>query len=190
MPRRNQSHLALLGLLSMGPKSGYDLKQLSAWSVGYFWREGYGQIYPALKAMTAAGLIRRKTERSSGRPDRHVYSLTSAGRKKLDHWLAQPVVEDVPRNELLLKLFFGGLSPASVSREHLAEHRRRREHALAEYAAVRRRIEKECGDDPQKLFWLMTLSYGECMAEAAIKWCDRCLPQLRDAGGAETGPGN
>jgi DNA-binding PadR family transcriptional regulator len=183
MARRNQSHFALLGLLSLGPQSGYDLKQLSSWSVGHFWREGYGQIYPALKAMTAAGLIRRKTERTSGRPDRHVYSLTAAGRKKLNHWLGQPVVDEVPRNELLLKLFFGGLSPVSVSREHIAECRRRSESELVEYGAVRKRIEKECGDDPQKLFWLMTLSYGECMAEAAIQWSDKTLAALSETVG-------
>jgi hypothetical protein len=43
------------------------------------------------------------------------------------------------------------------------------------------RIEKECGDDPRKPFWLMTLSYGESMAEAAIRWCDRTLAELGEA---------
>lgn len=69
MKRLNQSQYALLGLLSMGPMSGYDMKQLSEWSVGHFWREGYGQIYPSLKRLTEVGLVKRKTERNAGRPD-------------------------------------------------------------------------------------------------------------------------
>jgi PadR family transcriptional regulator AphA len=180
MKRLNQSQFALLGLLSMGESSGYDLKQLSGWSVAHFWREGYGQIYPALKKMSADGLIRRRTEQTPGRPDRHLYSLTAAGRKELNLWLSRPVVDDVPRSELLLKLFFGGLSPLQISREHIAEHRERNTAALATYAATRKRLEKECATDPQKPFWLMTLSYGEAMAGAAMKWCDATLSELAE----------
>ena len=55
---------ALLGLLSIGPMSGYDLRQLIPWSIGQFWNESYGQIYPALKQMTADGLVERETERA------------------------------------------------------------------------------------------------------------------------------
>src|ERR1700733_2527725 len=145
--RVSQSQFAVLGLLSLGPMSGYDLKQLSSWSVGHFWREGYGQIYPALKAMRSAGLISRKTERTAGRPDRHVYSLTAAGRTELNLWMGRSVIDEVPRNELLLKLFFGGQAPLSVSREHVAEHRRRNESALATYADIRKRLEKEAAKD-------------------------------------------
>ncbi len=176
--RSNQSRFALLGLLSMGAMSGYDLKQLSSWSVGHFWRESYGQIYPVLKDMTQAGLIRRKTDKTTGRPERHVYSLTPAGRKELNQWLARPVVDEVPRSELLLKLFFGGLAPVSVSQDHIAEHRKRNTQALAEYAEIRKRLDRECGNDPRKPFWLMTLSYGESMANAAMQWCDQTLSEL------------
>ena len=35
---------ALLGLLSIAPMSGYDIRQLIPWSIGQFWSESYGQI--------------------------------------------------------------------------------------------------------------------------------------------------
>src|SRR5277367_6833605 len=98
---------ALLGLLSIKPMSGYDVRQLIPESIGHFWRESYGQIYPALKRLAAAGLVTRRTERQKGRPDRNVYSLTAAGRKQLRDWLGTPAAQAVPRDELLLKLFFG-----------------------------------------------------------------------------------
>ncbi|HEX3471813.1 MAG TPA: PadR family transcriptional regulator [Silvibacterium sp.] len=180
MARLNQSQFALLGLLSFGPMSGYDLKRLSAWSIGYFWREGYGQIYPTLKKMAAKGLVKKTTETNPGRPDRHIYALTAAGRKELNLWLERSAVTEVPRNELLLKLFFGGLAPASVSEKHVTQHREQCEHRLAAYKAIRNRLEKEAASHPQKPFWLMTLNYGEHMAHAQVKWCDETLKELED----------
>ena len=41
---------ALLGLLSLRPMSGYDIRQVISESIGYFWSESYGQIYPGLEA--------------------------------------------------------------------------------------------------------------------------------------------
>jgi PadR family transcriptional regulator, regulatory protein AphA len=178
MARLNQSQFALLGLLSFCPMSGYDLKQLSGWSIGHFWREGYGQIYPVLKKMTAEGLVSRKTETNPGRPDRHIYALTAAGRKELTAWLRKPAVAEVPRNEFLLKLFFGGLAPAAVSAKHVEEQRGQCKQALEAYKATRKRLEKEAANHPQKPFWLMTLNYGEHLVRAEAKWCDETLKEL------------
>lgn len=182
MKELNQSQFALLGLLSLGPMSGYDLKQLSEWSVGHFWRESYGQIYPHLKRLAAQGLVSSKTEGGSGRRDRHVYRLTAAGREALRSWLAKPAVAEVPRNEMLLKLFFGGLVAPRISAEHVARQRTLSDNALKDYAAVRKRIDAEAGDHPQKTCWLMTLRYGEYMAKAQAKWCEEMLKELEQNG--------
>src|SRR5580698_5529051 len=96
---------SLLGLLSMGPMSGYEIRQLIEESIGNFWSESYGQIYPALKRMVADGLAEMKEERAEGRPLKKVYSLTERGRERLREWLDLPVAEQVSRNELLLKMF-------------------------------------------------------------------------------------
>jgi PadR family transcriptional regulator AphA len=179
MKELGQSQYALLGLLSLCPMSGYDLKQLSEWSVGHFWREGYGQIYPSLKRLAAAGLVRRKTEVNAGRPDRHVYTLTAAGRTKLEKWLHVAAEPDVPRNELLLKVFFGGLVPAKVSAQQVQEQMAECGRELEDLKATRARIERETGGHPQKPFWLMTLSYGEHMARARMEWCEETLEKLK-----------
>jgi PadR family transcriptional regulator AphA len=182
MNELNQSQFALLGLLSFGPMSGYDLKQLSDWSVGYFWRESYGQIYPHLKRLAAQGFVSRKTESGTGRRDRHVYKLTAEGKRVLCEWLAKPAAEEVPRNEMLLKLFFGGLTAPQVSAEHIERQRLQSNTALAEYAQVRKRIESEEGQHPQKQYWLMTLRYGEHIAMAQAKWCEEMLKQRSGSG--------
>ena len=127
---------ALLGLLSMGPMSGYDIRALIQRSIAHFWSESYGQIYPSLKRLAVAGLVEKKTERQKGRPDRHVYSLTAAGRSRLKEWIKVSPAEEVHRSELLLKLFFGAHVPPSVSMEHVSGFMKTHEAALKIYAGM------------------------------------------------------
>ena len=56
----------LLGLLTIEPMSGYDLGQTIRASVGHFWNESYGQIYPNLKKLAAAGLCHREDREAEG----------------------------------------------------------------------------------------------------------------------------
>ena len=170
---------ALLGLLSLGPMSGYDIRQLISRSIGHFWSESYGQIYPGLKRLAAAGLAEKKTERQKGRPDRHLYSLTTVGRKQLQHWLKLPVTEkEVPRNEMLLKLFFGANASLGVSREHVETYLESHQKELKLYASMAKSLRKEVAHDPQLPFWLMTLNFGRHENAAIVKWCKETLVEL------------
>jgi PadR family transcriptional regulator AphA len=169
---------ALLGLLSLGPMSGYDIRQLIPQSIGHFWSESYGQIYPGLKWLAAAGLAAKKTERKKGSPDRHVYSLTAEGRERLRTWLKLPVAEVVPRNELLLKLFFGEQVSTSVSREHVQTYLALHQQKMQVYGVVAKKLRKECAHDPRLPFWLMTLSMGQHHSLAMVKWCKETLKEL------------
>src|SRR5437762_1001655 len=105
MKERASTDYAVLGMLTLKPMSGYEVRATIAESIAYFWTESYGQIYPTLKRLAAAKLVTRKSETASGRL-RHTYSITPAGREALAAWLAQPPHPRTPRNELLFKLFF------------------------------------------------------------------------------------
>ena len=181
MARVNQSQFALLGLLSFEPMSGYDLKQLISWSVSHFWREGYGQIYPTLQQLAKQRLVTKKTQRQKGKPDRNIYSLTPAGRERLKQWLAEPAGPEVPRNELLLKLFFGQWAPGAMSRKQIEGHRQLWKQELADYAGIRKRLFAESDEaNPGLPFWEMTLSYGEHIAKAQLAWSEEVLKKLKD----------
>lgn len=169
---------ALLGILSMSPMSGYTIRSVIEQSIGNFWSESFGQIYPSLKRLTAEGMIEKKTERQKGRPDRNVYSLTGKGRERLREWLTVPAAPTVPRNDLLLKLFFGRHVPVRVSRENVAEFVAGQEAALKHYSSIRKELEREQCDDPQAPFWLMTVSYGRHFSEAMVKWGKETLKEL------------
>jgi DNA-binding PadR family transcriptional regulator len=169
---------ALLGVLSLAPMSGYTIRAVVEQSIGNFWSESFGQIYPALKRLTAEGMVQKKTERQKGRPDRNVYSLTEKGRDRLQEWLAIPAVPSVPRNDLLLKLFFGVHVPVSVSRENVQALVREHEAALKRYDGIRKEIAREHPGDSQAPFWLMTVSYGRHYSDAMLKWGKETLKEL------------
>ncbi len=169
---------ALLGLLSIHPMSGYDVRQLIPWSIGHFWNESYGQIYPALKQLTASGLVAKKAERRKGRPERNVYSLTASGKKELRHWLGLAPVEEVPRVELLLKVFFGGHAAKGVTRKHVAAFLAAQESALQVYAATEKQLKQEESADPQLPYWLMTLNFGRHRSKALVRWAKETLAEL------------
>ncbi len=102
--REAKSRYAVLGALTLlEPMSGYQIKEVIERTIGHFWNEGYGQIYPTLKAMAAAGLVSGRVEPGDGKPASHVYTLTDAGWEELRQWLARPVDSNQPvRSELLL----------------------------------------------------------------------------------------
>lgn len=158
--------------------SGYDIKKFVGESIGYFWNESYGQIYPMLKRIAAQGLAEARVERQNGKPDRQVYSLTPAGRARLEQWLKLPPQMPPPRNELLLKLFFGRLGDRADVVRHVQEFRQRQEDLLRQYAHVERWLRRDHAKHPDLPYWLVTLSYGVHQSRALVAWCDETLSTL------------
>ena len=180
MKEVNKTRFAILGLLSIRPMSGYDLKQMIEASTRNFWNESYGQIYPVLKELTGSRLTVKEDKPKEGGRERHVYSLTEEGRAELQRWLQAPVERQQVRNELLLKLFFGAQVPLEVSIEHVESFRSRQLRALQRYEEAEQAMNlREKPDDPNRRHWLVTLSYGRHQARAAIAWCDETLAELR-----------
>lgn len=178
------SQYALLGFLSRGPQSGYDIKKAIGESTQHFWSESYGQIYPNLKKLSEAGLATSETEKQEGKPDRKVYTITPKGREALLEWLSKPPNRMPPRNELLLKLFFAQHTFPEVAARHVEEYKIRLQTDLLTYQEIERWLETEYANHAALPYWLMTLSYGRLEAEALIKWCDETLATL-DALAAE-----
>jgi PadR family transcriptional regulator, regulatory protein AphA len=174
---RSTTAEALLGLLSVAPMSGYEVRQMIAESIGNFWTESYGQIYPGLKKLVSDGLAEVKEERAEGRPAKKVYSLTERGQERLREWLGMPVERQVPRNELLLKMFFGDKAEYGVLRAQVEARRAVLAANLARYWAIEKRIHG-FEDVPGKKFWLMTVRYGIAETQALIAWCDGCLKEM------------
>lgn len=178
--KSNKSKFAIVGLLSRGPASGYDLRKLIEERISHFWSESFGQIYPILKQLTVERLARRKVERQIGKPDRQVYSLTDRGEAALDEWLRKPAEFQVARNETMLKLFLGSQVEVDVSIEHVNRYRDHQLQLLDEYTEIERILSEEEGGTGDLPFQLMTVSHAKQQCRAAIRWADEALRQLSE----------
>ena len=168
----------LLGLLAIEPMSGYDLGLTIRASVGHFWNESYGQIYPNLKKLANGGFVSCRTERQKGKPNRHIYAITEKGRERLRKWLAVPPQPEIPRNELLLKLFFGEQVSTQILIgyvERMAEEHRAVLDLLEQ--AEREEIDKNLRY-PGAPYWRMAAHFGQMEMRAHLRWAEETLAEL------------
>lgn len=174
MTRPSQTRLAVLGALSVEPMTGYAVRAAIAETLGHFWHESFGQIYPTLAELEAEGLVRRT---DPGRTSGAVFALTPSGLTSLQDLLATDIPRTPPRNGLLLRLFFGRHLGVEGCRRMLDEALTEAEESVARFAGIRAASDAE----PPSLdgpFWSMTLAAGEYAARAQVDWLRDCLAQL------------
>lgn len=176
MPK-SRTRYAVLGALTLGPMSGYDIKRLADESLAHFWAESYGQIYPILKQLAGEGLIRPRGRGAR----RSEFALTAKGRRSLRTWLVQPPLMPAVRIELLLKLFFARQIPAAETTRLLKEFRTSTRAWVAQLNTIEADLQRTRAQHPDLPYWLMTVRYGMHVSRAAIRWADETLAELRRA---------
>jgi DNA-binding PadR family transcriptional regulator len=163
----------ILGMISLGKCTGYDIKHFVDKSTRHFWAASYGQIYPELKRLEEQGLIRGAPEPTGGRA-RVVYHLTEDGRKALHAWLAsdeEPLYE--LRDEGMLKLFFSDDLPEKRI-ENIRAMRKRQERKLAQLRSLGA-VENTGPKGPG-----LTLRLGLGHTQWFIEWCEEAERQLAE----------
>lgn len=173
------SSYAILGLLSIEPMSGYDIRRTLDENLSHFWSESFGQIYPALKRLEAAGLAAPAKSGDSGNRRKRVYAITPQGRARLRAWLSDAPKSQPPRNELLLKIFFGRLSAPGAVAAHLRRFQVQQERLLSACEAIERQLRTERAGHPDLPFWILTLHAGIERGKAALDWSDEALATLK-----------
>src|SRR5262249_47772959 len=99
----------LLGLASQRPRSGYELIKMFRETPLAHYSDSPGAIYPALRRLESAGLLRGKTERVHPLRPRRMFEPTSRGADALVRWLRQqPSPEDAAdrMDEVMLRFAF------------------------------------------------------------------------------------
>ena len=123
--------MALLGLLTTEPASGYDLKQTIQRSIHFIWNATAPQIYSTLRTLRDRGHITTRDLPQEGKPDKQIHSITPAGRAALEEFLGEPIRSSVTRDEVLLRIFFGNFcAPDAMQRELQSYLERVREERL------------------------------------------------------------
>jgi PadR family transcriptional regulator AphA len=177
MPRENKTKYAVLGLLTYMPLSGYDIRRIYEQSLGNFWSESYGHIYPILKRLVDEGLATVEAEVREARPGRKVYTITPQGREEMHRWLGLPADAHRERVEVLLKVFLSWETGPDDAIAHVSRFRGEHEALLGKYAGYAERIAAEGA--PGSPYWLLTVRCGQLTSAAMLAWCDEALGVLQ-----------
>ena len=171
-PPVTSTEVAVLGLLTDGERSGYDLLRAAEQSVGFFWTPAKTQLYAVLRKLVENGFATSRRVRQTDRPDKTLYRISYAGLERLRTGLEQ-VGSTVNRNPLELRIFYGAHRPREAV---IADLERVRDHQR-EHLAELERIEKTF-DHEQYLFQHLTLLRGKETALADIRWAEQALALL------------
>jgi PadR family transcriptional regulator AphA len=164
------SDYVTLGMVRLGARSGYEIKQAVEVSIRFFWTISPAQIYPSLERLERARLVRGRSEPQGRRP-RRIYELTPAGEAALVTWLRDE--EPMPfelRDIGLLKLFFADASDRADAAALLERFRRRSEDRVATLRAIEPDARAAAGEgNPHPL---LTLRLGIAFHQAMVDVCE------------------
>lgn len=172
---------AVLGLLSFGEASGYDLMKLAERSVGLIWRPVKSQLYTLLPQFVERGFAERRDVPQQGRPDKVMYRVTGVGREMLRTSLMELKPEGRAGHAVFnFKVFFGDIVGAEHVREAIAARR-------GQIAERRKLLEavRDGADSEDDFFPLLTLELGMDEQQAFLRWASRVLARLDDRTAAE-----
>jgi DNA-binding PadR family transcriptional regulator len=179
--REQSSGFVILGVLAIGGElSGYDIRQWIEQAVGFFWRESFGQIYPELRRLAAAGLVKIATESASGRKTKR-YRITAKGREELRRWLERAPRPERPRIELLLKLFFGEVTGPGAASALLRNAQATYGERAKALAAAEGLVIADDRASPNLVYALITVLSGRLVYAARLEWARASLALLEAA---------
>lgn len=170
----------ILGLLSYGPMTGYELMELFRESLNHFWIAQTSQIYRELGNLEKSGYAVSQRIHQSIRPDRIVYTITADGQAELNRWINEVSIDGERRRPMLMKVFFLGEGSAENARKHFEQLR----DSSSAYLDLLRAAENSAADDGspenRRMYWQMTRDYGKRLMQLNIDWANDCIRRLEE----------
>jgi DNA-binding PadR family transcriptional regulator len=168
---------AVLGLLTFGDASGYDLSRLASRSVGYMWAPSKSQTYKVLPRLVEWGLAESREVEQRGRPDKAIYRITDKGVRTLRAWIED--VEDEPSGGVgvfALKLFLAGAATEEATLGQLSAYERFLGRRLAAYEDMEANL-----PDDEPVHSRILLRHGIVRTRATLRWAAEARKALADA---------
>lgn len=176
MVKTNYAKYIVLGMLSYGPMTGYEMKSWVKEALSYMWDISYGQIYPTLAQLEKNKLATMAEERSAGGRPRKVYQITDKGREELRAWLRAPETKEY---ELLLKMCFGNELASDELIKKLEAYRQKREgemRIMEEWAGA---LENGPSFGPSTPYYAMITRLGLAYFREETAWCTESIDMLK-----------
>ena len=168
----------ILGLLSYGSKTGWDVVQLFKKTLSYFWNAQTSQVYRELATLEKNGWAQSSQDEAS---TKRTYTITQAGKTELERWLSEGGFKLQVNKPLLMKVFFLAETSQSARLEFLKAAHDECSRYLASLAPVKDQIASDkAGEGDRALFWRMSEEYGRRNLEMTIKWLNDCIAILEE----------
>ncbi|MFC4111224.1 PadR family transcriptional regulator [Nonomuraea zeae] len=165
---------AVLGLLSEGPASGYDLMKLFDVSLSNVWPATQSQLYAELGKLADAGLVDVVAEGPRGRKE---YAITEAGLAELRHWISDVEPASVQRSDMLLRVFFLAQLDPEQARQYFRHQAELAAKRLEYMESIRGFVEE--GGDNLSVNGRIALEYGLRLGRVQREWAEWAEGQIR-----------
>jgi DNA-binding PadR family transcriptional regulator len=175
----------ILGMLRKQAKSGYELKKELDTVIHYFWEADISRIYRSLNDMRKKGWVDFETVIQEDSPNKKVYSLTKAGMKELQDWLAEPGKSSGSNNPFLAQLHFSDAIPIAAQLKVMQVRLEALQEELAELESRASRFKMPVpfpADALQKgvMREMFSLEYGIRRDQFEIKWTENIIRVLEN----------
>ncbi|WP_433514000.1 PadR family transcriptional regulator [Nonomuraea sp. CA-143628] len=165
---------AVLGLLSEGPASGYDLMKMFDVSLANVWPATQSQLYAELGKLADAGLVSVAAEGPRGRKE---YAITEEGLAELRHWITDVEPVRTMRSDMLLRVFFLAQVDPQQAKVYLRRQSEIAGKSLEQMEGIKDFVES--GQDNLSVFGRLALEYGLRVATTQRQWAEWAEEQIR-----------
>lgn len=173
----------ILGLLNYGEMTGYEIKEVFAYSLNYFWTAQTSQIYRELQTLEKNGWAHSTQIEQKGKPDKKVFHITKEGKEELIHWLAFEDSGFTMRSPILMKVFFMGELKKEDGIRFFETFKGEMEQYLQAMQGADGYIEMFSLQIPEKekaLYWELTLDFGRRNMQMYIEWAETCITKIKN----------
>jgi len=171
----------ILGLLSYGDMTGYEIMLTFRDSLSHFWSAQTSQIYRELQALEKSGWLTLTHVAQEGRPDKNILSITPEGRAELARWVRSSSSKTALRNPMMMKTFFRGECSIEENIAYfkaLPESESVLPHGGEAPAAAIAQYGKIIDEPLKALYWRFTVDFGVMYDKMLRQWCRHCIEEL------------
>jgi len=173
----------LLGLLSYAPSTGYDLAKRFKGSLSLFWHAKPSQVYRELDAMEKSGWLISEHVIQNDKPNKRVYTITDNGKAEFSNWISPPDSLGAlqAKSEFLMRLFFAGEMDKEQTVQLLRLYQKECSDGIANLEAAKDIIARNEASGRllnHALYWKLTVSHGETLCKATVKWTEEAIAML------------
>lgn len=172
----------ILGFLSYGKMSGYDLAKTFTPTAQFFWSAQNSQIYLELEKLEKKKLVKYRVVEQKGRPDKKMYSITEKGKEEFLRWLSESNSGSDTgfKSSFLMKVFFSVNQSKEETKHMLSAFISDLARYLEEmepYPAILDQMNPDRKSEAS-LYWEFTSDFARSYLEMCKQWAERCIATL------------